>query len=156
MTLTIIISCKKDKEVIVNQKKLDSANLAIDSAQVLNIKNPDYSGVFVVNSQNIDINRVGTIFYQGGNALFYFDQNSSKGNIKIDGKDYALNKLDFSENNYSLSGENIEIEAENGDFEDQTTDCIHGNFPLVKVTLNGKSLNIPGMTVQDCPNYKEE
>ena len=156
MILTLIISCKKDKEVITNQKNPDIANLAIDSAQVLNIENPDYSGVFVVNPQNIDVNKVGTIFYQNGNALFYFDQNASKGNIKIDGKDYALNQLDFNENNYTLSGENLEIEAENGDFEDQTTDCIHGKFPVVKVTLNGKSLNIPSMTVQDCPNYKGE
>ena len=39
---------------------------------------------------------------QNKNVIFYFDQNENKGNIRIDGKDYGLNKFDFTENNLSL------------------------------------------------------
>ena len=85
--------------------------------------------------------------------LFYFDQNSNEGNIRIDGKDYALSQFDFTENNYSISGNGVEIEAANGDFKDEKNECMEGNFPEIKVSLDGKIVNLANITSEDCSNF---
>ncbi len=153
IALAVLVSCKKDVEPVTQVSKQNSANTISDSTTVLNIENPEYSGVFNVIPQNISAELGRAIFTQEGKTLFYFDQNSNKGIIKIDGKDYALDRIDFNENNYSLYGNNVKIEATNGDFKDTTGDCVYGDFLEVKVTLNGKTLNIPNIKVQDCPNF---
>lgn len=149
----VLISCTKEKETVTDQKIGDSITLAADSTKILNIENPDYSGVFEITPQNVTSGKGRAVFIQNGKTLFYFDQNSNKGNIKIDGKDYALDRFDFNENNYSLFGDGVEIEATNGDFKSGTGDCVYGDFPDVKVTVNGETLNLANINVQDCPNY---
>ena len=148
------VSCKKDKEVITENQTSDTAAvIKIDSAQIPTIENPASSGAFTIIPQNISAGKGKSVFTQNGKTLFYFEQNSNKGIIKIDGKDYTLNSYDFNENNYTLSGDEVKIEATNGDFQDQTGDCVNGIFPEVKVTLNGKVLNLSNVNVQDCPDY---
>lgn len=149
----VLISCTKEKETVTDQKIGDSITLAADSTKILHIENADYSGVFEITPQNITSGKGRAVFIQNGKTLFYFDQNSNKGNIKIDGKDYALDRFDFNENNYSLFGNGVEIEATNGDFKSGTGDCVYGDFPDVKVTVNGETLNLANINVQDCPNY---
>jgi len=148
-----LVSCKKDVEPIVQISKENPQSKVADSSSVLKIENPEYSGVFNVIPQDISADSGRAIFTQEGKTLFYFDQNSNKGIIKIDGKDYALDRFDFNENNYSLYGNNVEIEATNGDFKEMTGDCVNGEFTEVKITVNGKTLNLPNIKVQDCPNY---
>ena len=148
-----LVSCKKDVEPIVQISKENPQSKVADSNSVLKIENPEYSGVFNVIPQDISADNGRAIFTQEGKTLFYFDQNSNKGIIKIDGKDYTLNRFDFNENNYTLYGNNVKIEATNGDFKDTTGDCVYGDFQEVKVTLDGKTLNIPNIKVQDCPNF---
>ena len=148
-----LVSCKKDVEPIAQLSKPDSASIVAGSSSAVNIENPEYSGVFNVIPQDISAEKGRAIFTQDGKTLFYFDQNSNKGIIRIDEEDYSLDRFDFNENNYSLYGNNVEIEATNGDFKDTTGDCVYGDFSDVKISLNGKTLNLTNIKVQDCPNY---
>lgn len=152
--LATLISCKKDKEIISDQKVTDPLKVVnTDSAQVATIEDPASPAAFNVIPQEISPGTGKSVFTRNGKTLFYFEQNSNAGKIKIDGKDYALNSYDFNENNYTISGDNVKIEAANGDFKDQNGDCMQGSFPAVKITFKGKVLNLPDINVQDCPDY---
>ncbi|MBF8458061.1 hypothetical protein IV494_12835 [Kaistella sp. G5-32] len=152
MIFSAVLSCKKDKESVV-QNNTDSTKSVLDSMQIPAFQNGEESVAFKILPQNITSQKGRAIFKQNGNVLFYFDQNSNEGNIRIDGKDYPLNTFNFTENNYSISGRGVEIEAANGDFKDEKDDCVEGNFPEVKVMLNDKKVVIANITAQDCPNY---
>ena len=154
LIFTTVLACKNDQEVISENKiSNDQELVTIDSTQNPVIKNPVAAPVFEIVPQEISAGKGRSVFTQNGKTLFYMEQNSNKGNIKIDGKDYTLNSYDFNENNYTLSGNEVKIEATNGDFKDQTGDCVNGIFPDVKVTLNGKVLNLSNVNVQDCPDF---
>jgi hypothetical protein len=153
LTIITLVSCKKDKEIISDKIVVDSTKSITDSLQLPELRNPDKSVAFQILPQNIASENGRTIFKQNGNVLFYFDQNSNEGNIRIDGKDYALSQFDFTENNYSISGNGVEIEAANGDFKDEKNDCMEGNFPEIKVSLDGKIVNLANITSEDCSNF---
>lgn len=154
LIFTTVLACKNDQEVISENKiSNDQELVTIDSTQNTVIKNPVAAAVFEIVPQEISAGKGRSVFTQNGKTLFYMEQNSNKGSIKIDGKDYTLNSYDFNENNYTLSGNEVKIEATNGDFKDQTGDCVNGIFPDVKVTLNGKVLNLSNVNVQDCPDF---
>ena len=153
LTIITLVSCKKDKEIISDKIVVDSTKSITDSLQLPELRNPDKSVAFQILPQNIASENGRTIFKQNGNVLFYFDQNSNEGNIRIDGKDYALSQFDFTENNYSISGNGVEIEAANGDFKDEKNDCMEGNFPEIKVSLDGKIVNLANIKSEDCSNY---
>ncbi len=152
LLLTILMGCKKDQDKVTDVKKNDSAALA-DSSHVAEISNPGFAAPFIVNPLDVVPAKGKAVFTEDGKTVFYFDQNENKGKIRIDGKDWELNSYDFNENNYTLSGAEIKIEATDGEFRDQTGDCVYGVFPEVKVTLNGKVLNMNNISVQDCPDY---
>lgn len=147
-----LVACKKDKEDLNSKNTADSTKSVLDSIQIPSFENPDQTA-FKIMAQNISSEKGRTVFKQNGNVLFYFDQNSNLGNIRIDGKDYALTQFDFTENNYSISGNGVEIEAKNGDFKDEKDDCVEGNFPEIKVSLRDKIVNLTNITSIDCPNY---
>ena len=153
LTIITLVSCKKDKEIISDKIVVDSTKSITDSLQLPELRNPDKSVAFQILPQNIASENGRTIFKQNGNVLFYFDQNSNEGNIRIDGKDYALTQFDFTENNYSISGNGVEIEAANGDFKDEKNECMEGNFPEIKVSLDGKIVNLANITSEDCSNF---
>ena len=153
LTIITLVSCKKDKEIISDKIVVDSTKSITDSLQLPELRNPDKSVAFQILPQNIASEKGRTIFKQNGNVLFYFDQNSNEGNIRIDGKDYTLSQFDFTENNYSISGNGVEIEAANGDFKDEKNECMEGNFPEIKVSLDGKIVNLANIKSEDCSNY---
>ncbi|SIS48504.1 hypothetical protein SAMN05421789_10228 [Kaistella chaponensis] len=153
LTIITLVSCKKDKEIISDNIVVDSTKSVTDSLQRPELRNPDKSVAFQILPQNIASEKGRTIFKQNGNVLFYFDQNSNEGNIRIDGKDYTLSQFDFTENNYSISGNGVEIEAANGDFKDEKNECMEGDFPEIKVSLDGKIVNLANITSEDCSNY---
>lgn len=152
LLLTVLMGCTKDQGKLTSEGKNDSINIA-DSSRVAEISNPDFSAPFIVNPVDVAAAKGKAVFTEHGKTLFYFDQNANKGNIRIDGKDWELNSYDFNENNYTLSGPELKIEATGGEFSDQTGDCVQGVFPEVKVSLNGKVLNMSNISVQDCPDY---
>ena len=147
-----LVSCKKDKEDLTTKNRVDSTKSVLDSIQIPSFENPDQMA-FKIQAQNVAVEKGKAIFSQNGNVLFYFDQNSNQGNIRIDGKDYALNHFEFSENNYSISGSGVEIEATNGDFKDEKDDCVQGIFPEVKVSLKDQVVNLTNVSSKDCPTY---
>ena len=153
LTIITLVSCKKDKEIISDKIVVDSTKSITNSLQLPELRNPDKSVAFQILPQNIASEKGRTIFKQNGNVLFYFDQNSNEGNIRIDGKDYALSQFDFTENNYSISGNGVEIEAANGDFKDEKNECMEGNFPEIKVSLDGKIVNLANIKSEDCSNF---
>ncbi len=99
LTIITLVSCKKDKEIISDKIVVDSTKSITDSLQLPELRNPDKSVAFQILPQNIASEKGRTIFKQNGNVLFYFDQNSNEGNIRIDGKDYALSQFDFGFSN---------------------------------------------------------
>ena len=153
MVCVVAISCKKDKEVLTNQSGSDSIVVVPHSLPNPTIENPDQSAAFEVVPQDVKATKGRAIFSQNGKVLFYFDQNSNTGNVRIEGKDYPLNKFEFSENNYSITGNGVKIEAEDGDFKDDSSDCVQGIFSEVKVSLNDKNVNLTNISVKDCPTY---
>ena len=152
MILIGLSSCEKDKETISETAISDSLrNSTLDSIEIPTLQNADQSAAFEIVSQNIPSAKGRAIFSKDGNVLFYFDQNSNTGNIKIEGKDYALIAFDFNENNYKITGTEVTIEASNGDFKDNNSDCVAGIFPDVKVVLGDKTVNLANIEVLDCP-----
>ena len=154
ITFAVLFSCVKENDKVSTENSTQTVELsATDSSKTAIIKNPDYSPAFEITPQDISPEQGRSVFTQSGKTLFYFDQNSNKGTINIDGKEYSLTRFDFNENNYTLSGTGVSIEATNGDFKDMVSDCVYGVFPQVKVTMDGKILNLTNINLQDCPAY---
>ena len=154
ITFAVLFSCVKENDKVSTQNITQNVELsATDSSKTAVIKNPDYSPAFEITPQDISPEQGRSVFTQNGKTLFYFDQNSNKGIINIDGKNYDLTRFDFNENNYTLSGNGVSIEASNGDFKDMVSDCVYGIFPQVKVAMDGKILNLTNISLQDCPAY---
>lgn len=150
----MMVSCKKDAEKISVLGEKDSTALTtLDSIQIPTFEDPVYSAPFVIVPQIVSSEKGRTVFSENGKVLFYFDQNANEGIINIDQKKYALTKFSFNENRYAISGDGVEIQATEGDFKSAANDCLQGKFPEIEVTLNNKTLNIPNVSVEDCPIY---
>ena len=83
IALAVLVSCKKDVEHVTQVSQQNSENTISDSTTNSNIENPEYSGVFNVIPQDISAEIGRAIFTQEGKTLFYYDQNSNQGIIKI-------------------------------------------------------------------------
>lgn len=150
----LFLGCKQDKPVQTSEKSETAQQQSTaDSAAVPQIgpaENPDALKIEPI-AEDAAIGK--TIFTQNGQVVIAFNTDNQQGKIKINGKDYPLNKLTFSENSYEIKGEGITITAENGDFQDMVSDCTYGNFPKININLNGKTAQLTDIKVQDCPNY---
>lgn len=153
IALFTLVACKKEVEITSNNNVSDSLFSSTDSASVSTIQNPDHPAAFEIAPLDEAAAKGKSIFTLNGNTIFYIEQNANKGMIRIDGKDYPLNKFDFNEDNYTLSGDQVKIEATDGDFKEQTSDCLYGVFPSVKVTMGDKVVNLANVHLQDCPEY---
>ena len=83
---------------MISENKIsnDQELVKIDSTQNPVIKNPVAAAVFEIVPQEISAGKGRSVFTQNGKTLFYMEQNSNKGNIKIDGKDYTLNTVSYT------------------------------------------------------------
>ncbi|MEC5158560.1 hypothetical protein [Chryseobacterium sp. MP_3.2] len=150
--LMTVFSCKKESETIEGAAAKDSTRMTtLDSIQIPTFDNAEPIVAFSIVPQEVSSEKGRVIFTQKGQVIFYFDQNSSTGNINIDGQNYILDQTDFNENNYKLSGPDVKITATGGAFSDTTSECISGNFPDVKVTSKDKIVNLVNIEVKDCP-----
>ncbi|WP_417430996.1 hypothetical protein [Halpernia sp.] len=142
----IFNSCKKDEKINENSVQKDSLVIKKDS---VSLENPP------LKVEPLDISaEVGkTIFSQDKNVLFYFNTRTNSGEIKLNGKSYNLDMLNFIDNNYYISGDYIKISAKDGNFQEMTSDCLYGNFPEVKVEVGKQELILKNISVQDCPAY---
>ena len=146
----IVFSCKKEASISENN------NLASDSVQIpdsLSIQSADNPNAFRVETiaDKADLGKV--IFTENGKTIISFDTQSNTGKIKLNGKEYPLNNLNFSENTYEISGSEIEITAEDGNFQEMVSDCNYGTFPEFKIKFNNQEVKLANIKVQDCPNY---
>ena len=154
LVITSLISCKKDKETVADIVVKDSLRTStFDSIQIPTFQNADQKAAFEIAPQDIVSEKGRSVFSKDSKVLFYFDQNSEQGNIKIDGMDYVLNAFDFNENRYKITGPEVSIEATNGDFKDNDSDCVSGVFPTVKVVLKENTVNLTNVEVMDCPAF---
>lgn len=146
----VLISCKKDTKIPENGhlNPEDSAALPDSADYTSGTSNPFQLGPL---HEQADIGK--TVFTSGGNTIISFDTQAHTGKIKIEGKEYRLNHLEFSENNYDITGNGISITASEGNFQDMVSDCMYGVFPEITVTFNGKKSVYRNIKVQDCPNY---
>ncbi len=153
LTFAVLASCAKEKETVKVQNATENVTQSIDSSRTATMQNAEYAPAFKIIPLDIAPEKGRSVFTQDGKTLFYFDQNSNKGVIRIDGTDHILDRFDFNENNYTLYGNGVVIEATNGDFKEMVSDCLHGSFPDVKISVNGKVLNLVNINLQDCPAY---
>ena len=153
ITFAVLFSCVKENDKVSVQNSTQNVELSANDSTQTVMPDAEYSPAFKITPQDVSPEQGKSVFTQSGKTLFYFDQNSNKGTINIDGKDYSLTRFDFNENNYTLSGTGVSIEATNGDFKDMVSDCVYGVFPQVKVTMNGKIINITYISLQYCPAY---
>ena len=49
--------------------------------------------------------------------------------------------------------DNLALIESFGDFKDEKNECMEGNFPEIKVSLDGKIVNLANITLEDCSNY---
>lgn len=153
---TILLACKKEEKV-----HQDTAASTVDTvvpdtaaaAEVPEIRaggNPTQRRVEPI---QFDVETGKTIFTEGDQVVIGFNTDTQKGQIRIDGKDYELNSLTFSENSYEIKGDGITISATNGNFAEMVSDCAYGTFPEISINVNGQETVLKNIQVQDCPNY---
>lgn len=94
-------------------------------------------------------------FQRDGETLFYYHTGDKKGAIKVNGKDYTLNKYSYEEpGTYKFSGPGITIVAPDGKHLENTgEDCFYGSFHKVSIVAGGKEVNLANISVQNCGNY---
>ena len=93
-------------------------------------------------------------FSQKGKTIFYYDEQTSKGMIKINGTEYPTNAYKFHTDSYTITGDGIKITAPKCKYKKNNgEDCMYGKFSAVTVQLAEQTLTLKGVEVQDCPKY---
>lgn len=151
----LAIECKKEGNITSSQNDVETTVSKADSALISNNSmSKNTPNALKVETLNESANLGKTIFTENGKTIISFNTDNQKGKIRINGKDYELSQLNFTENNYEIKGPEIEIVATNGDFEEMTSDCTYGTFPEIKIKLKDQSsTTLKNVKVQDCPNY---
>lgn len=140
----LMLSCKKDNIILKNtQHHSDSVKIGT----------PNSPNSFALEPIEETSGHGKTVFQDKGKTVIYFNSQSQTGKIKINGKEYKLDKMTFTENNYEISGKEILIRAEDGDFKEMISDCMSGTFPMITVIFNGQKSVLKNVIVQDCPEY---
>lgn len=151
-----LTACKKDEKIRQDNVVQTQQTVAADTAATPSVpeikaaENPDQLKVEPI---SFAVEPGKTIFTEGDQVLIRFNTDAQHGTIRINGKDYNLSSLTFSENNYEIKGDGIAISASNGSFAEMVSDCAYGTFPEIKINLNGKETVLKNIKVQDCPNY---
>jgi hypothetical protein len=100
----------------------------------------------------------GVLFFQNDKVIFYYDY-SPLGKIKINDKEYTLNKItnevsDGKDNSYEIYGDEVKIKVYNCKFDEtQASDCSRGVYETVVITLNGVSKTFRNIFIQNCSMY---
>lgn len=145
----LLFSCKKDAKIDENVNH-NSDSLTSDSLTISSADHPDAFRVEPL-SEKAGLGKV--IFTENGETILSYDTQANSGKIKLNGKEYILDNLIFSENNYDISGNEVKISAEDGNFQDMTSDCNYGTFPKIKISFNNQEVTLANVKVQDCPDY---
>ena len=136
---------------------VDGANLLTSNRKIDSTDNNDKS--LLITPQN-EGGPGKVSFSQNDKTLFYFEKESQKGAIIINGNKYILNKCDAegtsSRGSYKLFGNGITITALNCKYKDEGGDCFHGKCPEVIITLNGASKTIKNISIMDCLSFNLE
>ena len=104
ITFAVLFSCVKENDKVIVQNSTQNVEFSANDSTQTVMPDAEYSPAFKIVPQDVSPEQGKSVFTQSGKTLFYFDQNSNKGTINIDGKDYSLTRFDFNENNYTLSG----------------------------------------------------
>lgn len=146
-----VFSCKKEaKTEQTTESNMKDSVKVLDSAQISAAENPTAFRILPI-SEKAEIGKI--IFTENGKTIISYDSQANTGKININGQEYALDHLVFSENNYEISGENILIYAKDGNFSESATDCNYGVFDEISVTFNQHESRLSNVKVTDCPNY---
>ena len=147
-----LFSCKKEAKITeqtTGSNPQDSIKV-MDSTQISATENPTAFRILPI-SDKAEIGKI--IFTQNGKTIISYDSQANTGKINIDGQEYALDHLVFSENNYEISGKNILINARDGNFSESATDCNYGVFDEISVNFKQHESKLSNVRVTDCPNY---
>ncbi|MDL1913996.1 MAG: hypothetical protein FDW93_05660 [Bergeyella sp.] len=139
----VFSSCKKDPKDagLANKKGQDSLSISA-------LEHPQSFSVGVIDTSPT---QEKTIFSKKGETIISFDHASNTGKIKIDGKEFVLDRMLFTENTYELSGQGLSVLAEDGTFQDSVWGCTEGSFPEVKITYKDNEVTLRDIKVEDCP-----
>ncbi len=142
-----LYSCKKEAR-ITEENTIDS-----QTSDSVTIKSPEDPNAFRVETISDQAEPGKVIFTENGKTIVSFDTQDHSGKIKLNGTEYPLDNLVFSENNYEITGKTVKIIAENGNFRDMVSDCSYGSFPEITILFNHQQVKLSDIKVQDCPNY---
>lgn len=145
-----LYSCKKEPGINPSSSGAQDSLSLQDSATISAAENPNAIRVESVSAQP-GLGKV--VFTHNGLPIIAFDTQDNSGTVKLNGKEYPLSHLSFSENNYEISGSSVKINAENGNFEEMVSDCNYGVFSEITIRLNQDEVKVENVKVQDCPNY---
>ncbi len=148
----------KEREFALKEKGLLKVDSMAQKIAIAPVKNVIYTKEnaevkLIINPQKMDNEGFGQItFLKNDKMLFYYVQKTQKGKIVINGTKYILTNCSNGENSYKLSGSEVIISANN--LKDEGSgDCFHFNCPKVTITLNGVSIAISNVKIQDCLSF---
>jgi hypothetical protein len=135
----------KEKEKLSRDSAEQKTNPATTVAPALQISPLDDSG---------DLGQV--TFSQNEKTVFYYNLNSKKGKVKLNDKEYILDRYSFDSNSgsYTLSGNGVSISAPDCKYDAPGEgDCGYGKFSTVIIKLGTGILKLTKVEIQDCPAY---
>lgn len=145
-----ILSCQTNEKI----PDAEEGSLYIRQDTLEIVETTENKGIDATNKpkENLSDNKPNAQvhFTQGTKNIITFNTVSNVGVAYINGKEYSLNQLLFSEDSYIISGKGIEISAEGGDFDTNKTGCVVGSFSDVTVTIGENNFTIENIKVEDC------
>ena len=91
-------------------------------------------------------------FSQKGKTIFYYDAQTKRGKIILNGSEYILTKIEGS---YKLSGNNVNITTTKGKWKEMESDCAYGKALVVTIKMGSQALQLNNVEVQDCQSMVE-
>ncbi|MFI5158364.1 MAG: hypothetical protein ACHQF4_05835 [Sphingobacteriales bacterium] len=137
----------KEKELSLKEKELQvqSKNKMASDSQI--------NKTLIITPQGPASARAGATFSRNGELMFYFNIQSKKGKIIINGKPYTLtHQGNGGANVYKYTGSKVVIITSKCIWDTTVGgDCGYGSFSTVTVTLGKSSAQLQNIKVQDCP-----
>lgn len=148
------INSSSDKGTALNQTDslTESSSGTVKSADsIIPEQKPYEININFLNNSG-DLGQV--TFTKNERTIFYFDRKEGSGQIKINDTVFILTRENQKSAGYEFYSNKIEIKTSKPKYEEmEGGDCAYATVSNVEVKLNGKSISLKDISVQDCPSY---
>ena len=149
----------KPKELVLKEKELnlrgkDSAKTSTNLVDTIKTKLSQKTPTQQLRLTPLNISgEIGHVtFSQKGKTIFYYDAQTKRGKIILNGSEYILTKIEGS---YKLSGNNVNITTTKGKWKEMESDCAYGKALVVTIKMGSQALQLNNVEVQDCQSMVE-